>query len=161
MMIRAVVTALVICAGSAALEGIFAGRGVKHRMGELRLPPYSPPLAGWIGIALLYYGACFVVLYRLLANDHRSVASMLALALIVAIMSINALWNYFFFRKKDVRASFFLSLPYAVLALSLAGLLFRLDTTAAWTFLPYAVYLGYGGWWGYNLWRLNDQRGAA
>jgi benzodiazapine receptor len=154
MLTRAAVTALGICAGSAALEGLFAGQGVTQRMKELRLPPYSPPLAGWIGIALFYYVACFVVLYRLLAYGQLS-----ALALIVALMIINAIWNYFFFRRKDVRVSFYLSLPYAVLATVLAAWLFRIDTTAAWTFLPYMMYLLYAGWWGYNLWRLNEQRG--
>lgn len=130
-------------------------------MAELQLPPYSPPLAGWIVIALLYHSACCVVLYQLLRLEQRSTMRVVAFVLIGVIMSINSFWNYLFFRKKDVRASFVISLPYCILALGLTGLLFRLDSFAAWAVLPYVVYLGYGAWWGYNLWRLNERGGAA
>jgi hypothetical protein len=37
-MTRAIIYSLVICAGRAALEGLFGGRGVKRRLAELHQP---------------------------------------------------------------------------------------------------------------------------
>lgn len=156
-MTRVVLASLAICAASAALEGLFAGRGVRRRFTELRLPPYSPPLRVWIGIGLLYYAACFVVLCRLLSSGFGSSLRTVEFVLLMVLMSVNVLWNYMFFRRKDVRASFLAGLPYGLVALALAAVLFQLDPVASWVFLPYVVYLGYATWWGYRLWRLNDQ----
>jgi tryptophan-rich sensory protein len=44
---------------------------------------------------------------------------------------------------------------YVVVAIALAGLLFRVDVRAAWAFLPYLLYLGYALWWTHGVWRLN------
>lgn len=161
MMTRALVLALGICAAYVALEAMLAGPGVKHQMAELRLPAYSPPFTVWIAIGLLYYAACFVVLYQLLRFERGSPAVTVGLVLILALMAVNAIWNFLFFRQKDVRASFVISLPYAALAILLLVLLFRIDSLAAWVFLPYVIYLGYAARWGYRLWRLNDRSRAA
>jgi hypothetical protein len=64
-MTRAIVYSLAICVLGAALEGLFAGSGIKQRLANLRLPSYAVPFWGWMGIGGLYYLICFAILYRL------------------------------------------------------------------------------------------------
>jgi tryptophan-rich sensory protein len=151
--------ALVLCAISATLEGALAGRGVQARFAELRLPRFSPPLPVWFVIGGLCYLICFTVLYRLFRlPPSRSRDA--ALALLAGMMLINALWNYVFFRKRDLYLSFFAFLPYGILAVALFLLTLRLDRLAAWVVLPYVLYLVYAAAWGYGLWKRNPERAA-
>jgi benzodiazapine receptor len=150
--------ALGLCAGGAALEALCAGPGVKDRLDALRLPRFAPPFAVWMVIGGLYYVICFAVLYRLLQGSLGGPgggARQVALGLAVLLLVGNAGWNYFFFRLRDLRASMRYSAAYAAVAVAFAAALFRADAVAGWIFLPYLIYLAYGSWWGYALWRLN------
>jgi len=148
--------ALSLCAAAAALEGLAAGGGVKARFAELRLPPFSPPLAVWIGIGVGYYVICFFILSRLLAAPPASATTgRLALGLVCLLMLANAAWGLLFFRRRDLRLSFLAFPPYAVLTLALGTTLWVVDRLAAVVLLPYLLYLIYATWWGYRLWRLN------
>lgn len=152
---HAIVYSLVICAVGLALEGIFAGPGIRQRLATLRLPSYAVPFWGWMIIGGLYYVTCFAVLYRLFLSPP-SPARTAAFVLIGAILFINALWNYFFFRARNLRCAYLLGLPYGVIALSLfLLLLLRAERVAAWFLLPYFLYLFYGNFWGYRIWKLN------
>jgi tryptophan-rich sensory protein len=71
------------------------------------------------------------------------------------MMLMNALWNYVFFRVRDLFLSFVTCLPYGLMAVALLALTLKLDRLAAFALLPYILYLGYAGAWGYRLWRLN------
>jgi hypothetical protein len=71
-MSRALIYALGLCIVSVALEGVFAGSGIKRRLAELRVPRFAPPLWGWIVIGLCYYVICFVVLFRLFSLHPAS-----------------------------------------------------------------------------------------
>jgi tryptophan-rich sensory protein len=145
---------LVICAISATLEGILAGRGVEARFADLRLPRYSPPLPVWFVIGGVFYLICFTVLYRLFSLPASGLRDA-ALALLVGMMLMNALWNYVFFRVRDLFLSFVACLPYGLMAVALLALTLKLDRLATLALLPYILYLGYAGAWGYGLWRLN------
>lgn len=146
--------ALAVCIAAAALEGVFAGPGVRQRFAELRMPRFSPPLAVWIVIGIAYYVICFAVLYRLLLlPPSRTRAACLALLLLVLLA--NAFWNYLFFRLRSLRLSLIITIPYSLAALGLLALLFGFDRVAAWWFLPYAVYLVYANAWGMALLRAN------
>jgi tryptophan-rich sensory protein len=145
---------LVICATSATLEGILAGRGVEARFAELRLPRYSPPLPVWFVIGGAFYVICFTVLYRLFSLPASGLRDG-ALALLVGMMLMNALWNCVFFRLRNLFLSFVAFLPYGLVAIALFALTLKLDRLAALSLLPYVLYLGYAGAWGYGLWRLN------
>ena len=151
---RPLVLTLTICAGAAALEGVLAGRGVKQRFLQLRMPRLSPPLKIWIIIGVAYYVICFVVLYRLLVLSPARLRSA-ALGLILIVLFANAFWNYLFFRLRSLRLSFIVGVLYSLIALRLLTLLHKLDRIAAWGFLLYTVYLLYANWWGYALWRTN------
>ena len=155
-MTKAALGALAICAVAAALEGLFAGRGVKRRLTELRQPPHSPPFAVWVCIGLCYYLICFVVLSRLI-EATPSALRWAAFALVTTLLIGNAVWNLVFFRHKKVEASAMISVAYAAVALTVAILLLLVDPVSAWVFLPYLIYLAYGTWWVFALRRLNRE----
>ena len=150
---------LVLCATSAALEGILAGRGVQARFEALRLPRYSPPLAVWFVIGGLFYVVCFTVSYRLFRLPESGSRDA-AIALLVCMMLMNALWNYLFFRARNLFLSFVLCVPYSLIAVVLFVLTLELDRVAALTLSPYILYLGYAIAWGYGLWKQNPEEAA-
>ena len=146
---------LAMCVIAAALEGVLAGGGIRQRLAELRTPNYALPLWGWVIVAIFYYLMCFAVLYRLFSLPDTLPSRDVAIALLGVIMFVNALWNYFFFRTRNLFHAFAIGIPYAVAALVLFALLLRVDRTSAWYLLPYLLYLPYGGMLTYQLWKLN------
>lgn len=154
-MTRALILALVICVSGAAVEGLFAGRGVKQRLASLRLPPYAVPFWGWVVIGGLYYVICFAIWSRLLLLPSSPTRSA-AFVLLGTLMFINALWNYFFFRSRNLFHAYLLGLPYSAIAVALFALLVRLDGVAGLCLLPYILYLFYASIWGYRVWKLNQ-----
>ena len=154
-MTRAVLTALTTCLFAAFFEAICAGKGVRQRMATVHAPSYSIPFGAWIAIGGIYYAICFMVLTRLLLSETSR--PVLALTLLACIMILNALWNVFFFRTRDLRQAFFLGIAYSAIALALLVVLFKRDLVAAICFGPYAVYLLYANVWGYRVWQLNRQ----
>ena len=158
-MTKAGFAALAICLVAAVLEGLFAGRGVKLRLAELRQPPHSLPFGAWVVIGLAYYLICFVVLTRLL-DSTISPLRWLAFALVVTLLIGNAAWNLAFFKHRNMEASAIVSMAYAAVALSAAVLLAFVDSVSALVFLPYLVYLAYGTWWVLTLRKLNPPVGS-
>jgi tryptophan-rich sensory protein len=155
MSITALICSLAACFGSAALEGLAAGRGVKQRFAELRMPAHSPSLGAWIAIGVLYYVVCGILLYRVISGGLAGPSAVGALVLTILVMICNAGWNWLFFRRKDLRVSFLAFFPYGALVLALTVDLFRVDLWAAAAVTPYLLYLPCATWWGYRLWRLN------
>jgi tryptophan-rich sensory protein len=150
----ALVLSLTLCAVGAALEGLFAGRGVKQQMASLRMPPNAPPFWVWMIIGGLYYVICFAVSLRLLLLPGSS-ERMIALVLLGILMFINALWNYFFFRARSPWRAYLLGWPYGAIVLALFALLWAIDRLAALFLLPYLVYLIYASAWSYRVAKLN------
>jgi tryptophan-rich sensory protein len=151
---KAAWVAAAVCIAAAALEGLFAGRDVKKRLGELRQPPLSPPFGVWVAIGLCYYVICFLVLLRLLESRPSPLRG-IALATVALLLIGNAVWNLVFFRRRSLEGAAMVSLAYAALALLVAVLLLQVDPVSARIFVPYLIYLAYGTWWVLALRRLN------
>src|SRR5689334_18447508 len=100
------------------------------------MPRYSPPFAAWIIIGIIYYAICFVVLRHLLASTFT-----VSLILLFSVLLANALWSVFFFRWRDLRASFIAFVPYAILVAALIVLLLRAYPLGAVLFMCYCAYL--------------------
>jgi tryptophan-rich sensory protein len=156
-----VLLALGLTLAAAALEGLAAGRDVRGRLAEVRQPSGSPPLVLWVGVAGLYYVTSFIVAMRLVGAGRLEGARAVALGLLVALLLGNALWNAALFRRRDLRLSWWVTRAYALLALGLAGALWRVDRVALCVFAPYLVYLAYGTWWVYRVWQLEVPRHAG
>jgi tryptophan-rich sensory protein len=158
---RSLLIAVSLTLTAGLLEGLAAGRDVRGRLAEIRLPGGSPPLALWIGVALLYYATSFIIAVRLLRAGPLHGPGAVAFGLLVALLLTNALWNATFFRRRDLRLSWWVALIYASLALALAIALWRADPVALCILVPYLLYLIYGTWWVYAVWQLDVTRRAA
>ena len=154
--VLAVVTTLFICGVSAVLEGVMAGGNVREYYARLRQPRYAVSLPAWYVIGALYYVICAVVLYRLLRHPEETDIGTLALVLIVMLMAANAIWNFIFFRARNLRWSFLSFGPYIVITIALIITLSRLDQIATGLVFVYLLYLMYALAWSYRLWSLNQ-----
>jgi translocator protein len=151
---RAVLWSFGICMTAAALEGLFAGGGVRQRLAEVRMPRFAIPFWGWVVIGVFYYAICFAISYRLLTEGGPMRNA--ALLLLSVCLFTNALWNYFFFRTRNLFHVFVLGVCYSAIALGLfLILLLRVDRMSAAVFAPYLLYLIFANYWGYSIWRLN------
>ena len=148
--------ALACCAGAAILETLFAGPGVREQIREIKMPRFAPPFWGWIAIGLAYYVMTFWLFTRLF-QPPVTAARVVALCLLAGVLFMNALWNLFFFRRRDFGPAFGLSLFYSVVALCLFLVLLFADKSSALILLPYILYLGYANCYGYWVWRLNEK----
>ncbi len=155
--VSAILIALLICGIAAALEGVFAGKNVKGVLGKFRAPKFSPPFWLWVIIGILYYLICFVVLFRILRYDDNFAIRYTAFGLILVVMTLNAVWNYFFFRRRNLRGSFRLAIVYTFAAIALFICLWQFDLIAAYALIPYFLYLVYAFYWGLGLLRLNSK----
>jgi len=147
--------ALVACGLAVVFEGIMSGTGVKARLAELRFPRGAPRLWAWSVIGGGYYVLFFFVLKSLLdrppIRDWTSVGLSLAVGLLVA----NASWNWIFFRKKNLRLSYFFFVPYLLVALMLAAVFQRIRSQVLGWYSLYLAYLVYATWWARGVWHLN------
>ena len=150
--------ALLICVAAAGLEGALAGSGVRQRLAQLRMPPYSPPFPLWLVIGFLYYAICFVVLRHLLALPS-STLRWCALSSGFHHPAGERILERPLFRWKDLRASFVMFVPYALVVAALIAMLLTLYPFGAALFLCYGLYLLYATWWAYQLCRLNSSKG--
>jgi tryptophan-rich sensory protein len=155
--ISAILISLGICVISAMLEGLCAGKGVKAYIAHLRTPSYAPPFWVWVMIGVFYYLICFFISYRVLRHDGDSFMKAVSLTFLLAMMSVNAIWNYVFFRAQNLFLSFFAFIPYPLLAIALFACLLQFEPLAAWIFLPYLAYLNYAAFICYKYWKLNEQ----
>jgi tryptophan-rich sensory protein len=158
---ESLIGALALCIASAVAEAAFAGTGVKRRFEALRQPRHSPPLWTWRLIGLLYYAVCLVVLKALLEQTDRGMLWYLTFSSVLTMMMANAFWNFIFFRRRNLRASFLFLLAYRGLALGVLVLLAVRDPRVAVVFLGYVVYVVYAATWVYQLWQTNRRGGEA
>jgi translocator protein len=151
---------LAICVLAAASEGIFAGKGAMNWLATLRQPRFAPPPWAWIIIGVLYYLICLLVLSRLFGIASDDPFRNLSIALMLALLVTNSLFNYVLFRRRNLLVSVAIFVPYDLIAIALTIALFLPDGTAALVFIPYVAYLIFANIWDYEFWRLNQPNPA-
>jgi tryptophan-rich sensory protein len=132
-----------------------AGRGVRALFQSLQQPRWALPLWIWYVFGGLYYVGCFLALRLLLESGLSSGAKKLCLGGLVLLMTVNAAWNLVFFRLRNLRLSFLLTIPYGLLAVAVLSCLWH-DRGAAFDFfLIYCLYQAYAVAWTHCIWRMN------
>jgi len=144
-----------ICVIWAAAEALLAGGDVEHFLRELKQPPWALRKGVEFWIAFAYYGAAFVTLWRLFDLRQTGESTILPLILLIAMMTLNAAWNFVFFRRRDLRLSFLWFAPYSFVVLLLLWCMSKIDALAACLLLTYSLYLPYALLWSYRVWKLN------
>ncbi len=144
--------AALICIAAAAFEGLCAGRDPMGQLKALKQPWWSPPTWVWVLIGIAWYGICIVGLVRVLPIWPEQ---KLPVALLVALMLLNAGANIPIFRMRrlDLALAFFV--PYWPVLGAFLWIICPLDSLTFWLFAIYAVYQIYAAAWGYALWRMN------
>jgi tryptophan-rich sensory protein len=140
------------CLAGAVAEGVLMGKDGRRFMDSLKQPRCAPPLWTWSLIGAAYYSICGVAIYRL---TSRTAPSLWAISLVGAVIAANALWNYIYFRRRDLRLVFWYSVVYALLVIALIAVLIPADPVAAAAFGFYAAYLPYALTLFYRTWKLN------
>ena len=113
----AAINALLFCFAGVLLEAVCAGGDIRARLHSLRKPRFVPSLWGWVVIGVAYYVVCFVVLWRLFLLGADVPSRGVAIALALAFMAINALWNYFVFRTRNLLHCLLIGAACSVVAL--------------------------------------------
>jgi len=149
------VFASTICVAAIAAEAIAAGKGANETMRTLKQPSWALPVVGWYALGLLYHAVCWFVLYRV--SNSRILGSMrqASLALLIALMATNVIWNFIFLRRRKLALGFWCVVPYAFLALVLLSMLARIDRQSELVFLAYIFYIPYAIGWTFQVWKLN------
>jgi tryptophan-rich sensory protein len=150
-----------ICILAAAAEGMLAGKQPMNALATLRQPRFAPRPWAWIIVGVFYYLICLLVLARLLHIDSGNLLRNLAIALMFALLAINAFFNYVLFRRRNLFASLLVFVPYDLIAIALMMSLLLLDRMTALVFILYLIYLIFANCWGYQLWRLNRASGES
>jgi tryptophan-rich sensory protein len=146
---------MAVCVAGMASEVAFAGRAANSIMRSLKQPIWALPVWAWYFIGLAYYAACFAGLYRVMTIVSASETRWFCLSLVIVVMTANAAWNFIFFRRRDLRLSFYFFLPYTILVAVLVYALSRLDWVSAMIFAIYFMYLPYALIWSHRTWKLN------
>ncbi|MGH9816976.1 MAG: tryptophan-rich sensory protein [Candidatus Acidiferrales bacterium] len=146
-----------VCVAALIFETLCAGGDPGAALKQLRQPRWALPLPAWVAIGLGYYAACYLALLRLLdlAGTARS-----CITLLVVLMAANGLWNYFFFRRRNYRLSFWYLFPYVGLAVVVLWCVLVLDRTAGFVVALYFSYLPYALAWTFRVWKMNDNSQA-
>jgi len=148
------VLATAACVAAVILETLCAGRDPGGALKTTRQPRWALPFPVWVAIGLVYYAACFFSLWRLLPRRPEATT---CIVLLVAIMAANGFWNYFFFRRRDFRVSFWYQVPYLGLAVAFLWCVARVDAVVAAIFGAYFVYMPFAAVWVYQVWKINEE----
>ncbi len=147
---------LFVCLAAVVAETVLAGRDPRRVQRSLKQPPWALPPFAWYIIGAGYYLVCFLLLYRL--SVRPSPLQSPAFWLLLVLMALNAGWNWLFFRRGSLRASFLFFVPYCAVAATLAIALLRFDRVAALVFAAYMSYLPYAIAWTFRVWKLNPSQ---
>ncbi len=153
--------ALAICFVSISAEIAAAGSNPRAYLHSIQQPAWALRFWSWYVIGVFFYGACFIALYLVLLHDPSLGTRWRALEYLIAIMILNPIWNAIFFRAQSFSASFWLFLPFTLLVFLTVYELYWVDGEAAAPFIPYLLYLPYGGAWTYAVWRMNRRTAGA
>lgn len=153
--------AFVICFIAVIVEAVAAGANPRAYLQRIHQPTWALPFWSWYVVGFFFYGACLVSLFLVLRHDPSLGIRWRAIELLIAIMILNPIWNLVFFRLRRVDWSFWLFVPFVCILVVTVYVLYWVDGEAAAAFIPYLLYLPYGGAWSYSVWRGNKGAGAG
>lgn len=137
-----------------ALAGYLTREGTELYKTTTQKPPLSPPAIVfpivWAALyALMGFGAARIWL------KPKSSARQKALGFYLAQLGFNFIWSFLFFNAQNFGLAFvWLGVLLSLIVWMIASFE-KLDQTAAWLQLPYALWVTFAGYLNYGVWMLN------
>jgi benzodiazapine receptor len=113
------------------------------------------PLQVFYFVGVLYHILFAGVLYRVLVHVENRRERLVCLALTLAAMLLNELWNFGFFGLRSTLAGFLGIVAFLVPLTALIVVLFRCERRSGQVLLPYYLWVLYDLAWTFELWMLN------
>jgi tryptophan-rich sensory protein len=121
---------------------------------DLVKPPFNPPNAVfgpvWTTLYALMVFACFRVLRRPEAAEHRS-----AVLLFSAQLTLNAAWSVAFFGFRSPAAGLVVIVALIAALIATLRAFLAIDRPAAWALVPYLAWVGFALVLNLSIWWLN------
>ena len=148
----------VLACAAAAAPGVILRPGEWYR--ALAKPPWQPP--NWL------FGPVWFVLYISIAVSgwlvwrHTGLDGAAAALSIYALqLVLNALWSVIFFSLHRPGLAFAEILCLLGSILATIAAFHPLDQMAAYTLIPYAIWVGFAAMLNYRIWRLNPEHSSS
>lgn len=143
-----------LCLVSILIEAASYTKSGKSWFEQLRQPRYSISLKVWYFVGAVYYILFGIVAYRQF-RDHGNVISP-SIILLALVVLLNGFGNFIIFKYRSVKWFYLVIYPFALILLTLIVLLLKRDTISAMLASLYFVWLIYDLYYGYRLWKLNE-----
>lgn len=145
-----------VCLAVGTLEWLITGDGLKTWYPQLKKPSWQIPLWLYVAVGIAVYLLDAFVAFRILTAIQAVDGRVVAMTALLAVMVLNALWNYAFFEYRSTLLGFLGLVGFLCPLVVLQVSLFAYDEVAAWAHMAYTVFvIGYDLPLLYKLWRLN------
>ncbi|NUP99563.1 MAG: tryptophan-rich sensory protein [Armatimonadetes bacterium] len=152
--LAALVIALAVCFGAAALGGIATASSVGTWYPELRKPPFTPPSWVFGPVWTVLYGLMGVAAWLVWRSGKPGVARR-ALWLFVAQLGLNVAWSWLFFGLRQPGWAF-LEICLLWLAIGATMVAFwGVSRRAGWLLAPYLLWVTFAAALNLGIWLLN------
>lgn len=144
--------ALILVALCAALEVWLSGPKPFRVLASLKQPRWALPIWGWVIVGGAFYA---IMSFAAAAMLQAGLQGSVALAMIVAVMVTDGVWNYLLFRRRRLDWAYWYLFPYTVLVAATSGVVFTIDGLAGGLIAAYLAFLPYDFAWTRALATLN------
>ena len=155
MIWSALLKTVMVCGVSILIEAISATKQGKTWFENLRRPKYSFSFRVWYVVGALYYIIFGMVAYRQFSIGKSF--SSLSIILLIVVMVLNGLSNFIIFKYRSIKWFYLVIYPFALIVLALIIILWKDDRISARLASLYFLWLFYDMYYGYNVWKLNEQ----
>jgi len=152
----ALLKTIFLCGISIIIEAVSVTKDGRKWFENLKQPTFSPSFKFWYFVGAVYYFLFGIVAYRQFAMGMSFFS--LSIVLLAAVMLINGLSNFIVFKYRSLRWFYLIIYPFALLLLMLLIVLWRShDKISSLLVFLYFLWLLFDLYWGYNIWKLNEE----
>jgi tryptophan-rich sensory protein len=143
-----------LCLISILIEAASYTKSGKAWFEQLRQPRYSISLKVWYVVGSVYYLLFGIIAYRQFRNYGSIISA--SIILLALVMLLNGLGNFIIFKYRSVKWFYLVIYPFGLILLTLIFVLLQHDVISAILASLYFLWLIYDLYYGYRLWKLNE-----
>jgi tryptophan-rich sensory protein len=145
-----------LCMVSILIETVSYTKRGKIWFESLKQPRHSFSLKIWYIVGAVYYILFSVIAYRLFHEEASFFST--PIILLAGIMLFNGLGNFIIFKYRSVKWFYLVIYPFGLILLTFIIILLSRDPLSALLACIYFFWLMYDLYYGYHLWRLNENQ---